>query len=323
MRTGTARWTHGAGSEPGPAPRRVLIIGTGLIGTSIALALRDRGTRVLLADRDPAAARLAARLGAGTVAPAVPDEPADLAVLAVPPPAVPAALLDAQKSGAARAYTDVAGVKEVVLAEAAELGCDMAAFVGGHPLGGRERSGPLAARRSLFRGRPWVLCPTTESGADAVACVTGLAAACGAVPVTMDAAEHDRAVALISHAPHVVASAMAARFLPAPARTLSLTGRGARDVTRIAAGDPALWFGILRGNALPIADVIDDVARDLARTAAALRAAPGAGPGDGGAARAVIDLLARGEAGHGRIRVPGLDETNADVEEELDGSNAQ
>jgi prephenate dehydrogenase len=285
----------GALRGAGPGLRSVAVIGTGLIGTSVALALRARGTRVLLADRDPAVARLAADLGAGTVPPDGPGEPADLALIAVPPAAVAATLLEAQKRGTARAYTDVASVKELPLAQAAALGCDLGTFVGGHPLGGRERSGPLAARPDLFLGRPWVLCPTAETGADAIAAATGLALGCGGSPVTMDAADHDRAMALISHAPHVVSSAMAARFAGAAADVLGLAGQGARDVTRIAGGDPALWYGILSANAHPVADVIDAVARDLARTAAALRAEAPASE------RPVTDLLKRGEAGHGRI----------------------
>jgi prephenate dehydrogenase len=278
-----------------PALHRIAVIGTGLIGTSIALAMRRVGTEVLLIDRDPATVRLAADLGAGTAWEADLDEPADLAVLAVPPPAVAATLLDAQKRGLAEAYTDVASVKGPQLAEAAQLGCDLRTFVGGHPLGGRELSGPLAARPGLFLGRPWVLCPTAESGADAVASVTELAVRCGATAITMDAAEHDQAVALISHAPHVVSAAMAARFLEAPQRMVDLAGQGARDVTRIAAGDPGLWLEILAANALPVAEVIDAVARDLARTAAALRTRA-ARPD-----RPVADLLRRGAGGHGRM----------------------
>ncbi|GAA4215911.1 prephenate dehydrogenase [Microbispora amethystogenes] len=287
------------------APARVAVIGTGLIGTSIALALRGRGTEVLLADRDPAAVRLAADAGAGTPLygrphePREPSEPlesfepADLAILAVPPGAVPAALLEAQKRGVARVYTDVASVKERPMAEAVRLGCDMTTYVGGHPMGGRERSGPLAAQADLFLGRPWVLCPTRDTGEEAVGAATALILACGATPVVMDAADHDRAVALISHTPHVVSAAMAARFAGAPGGVLALTGQGARDVTRIAAGDPELWLAILCANARPIADLLEEVARDLVTAAAGLR--------EGEAEGAVADLLARGVAGHGRI----------------------
>jgi prephenate dehydrogenase len=273
--------------------RRIVVIGTGLIGTSVALALRERGAEVSLADRDPATVRLAAELGAG-----VPlrdgDEPADVAVLAVPPAAVAATLLDAQKRELARVYTDVASVKARPLREAAELGCDLTCFVAGHPLAGRERSGPAAARGDLFLGRPWALCPTPESSQAAVETVTAMAKACGGQTVVVEAAEHDRAVALVSHGPHVAAAAVAARLEAAPEVALGLAGQGVRDVTRIAAGDSDLWIGILSLNALPVADVIDEVAADLAATAAALRA---------GEEPAVTGLLERG--GAGRRRLPG------------------
>ncbi|MQY03022.1 prephenate dehydrogenase [Actinomadura macrotermitis] len=279
--------------------RSVLIVGTGLIGTSIALALRERGLEVLLADRDPAVARLAAERGAGRAVEPSGAERADLAVLAVPPGAVPAALRDVQKLGAARYCTDAASVKAAPIAEAAALGCDMTAFVGGHPLGGRERSGPLAARPGLFAGRRWVLCPTPESAPAAVEAAEALALACGAVPVVMSGHEHDRAVALTSHTPHLVASALAARFAEAPEPVMALAGQGARDVTRIAAGAPELWSSIVWSNAGPIAEALDQVAGDLRRTARALR---GTGPGE-----PVHDLLVRGVEGYARI--PGGERT--------------
>ncbi|MGI5227493.1 prephenate dehydrogenase [Actinoallomurus iriomotensis] len=273
--------------------RQVVVIGTGLIGTSVALALRERGDEVRLTDRDPVSVRMAAELGAG-----VPledgDGPADVAVIAVPPAAVAATLLDAQKRGLARVYTDVASVKSRPLREAAELGCDLTCYVAGHPLAGRERSGPAAARGDLFVGRPWALCPTPKTLPEAVEAVTALAEACGAQTVVVGAEEHDRAVALVSHGPHVAAAAVAARLEAAPEVALGLAGQGVRDVTRIAASDPSLWIGILSSNAEPVADVIDAVAADLAATAAALRA---------GAETDVTELLRRG--GTGRRRLPG------------------
>ncbi|RAY16406.1 prephenate dehydrogenase [Actinomadura craniellae] len=282
------------------APERVVVIGTGLIGTSIALALREHGTEVLLDDRDPVALRLAAELGAGVPLPeAALARRADLAVLAVPPGAVAATLRDAQKRGLARAYTDVASVKDRPLREAAELGCDLRGFVAGHPLAGRERSGPAAARGDLFLGRTWALCPTAATAPEAVAAVTGLVRACGARPLTVAPAEHDRAVALVSHGPHVVAAATAARLEGADDVALRLAGQGVRDVTRIAASDPELWIGILTANAEPVAGVLESVAADLARAAAALR---GDVPADG-LAEALRELLGRGNAG--RARIPG------------------
>jgi prephenate dehydrogenase len=275
--------------------RRVVVIGTGLIGTSVALALRERGEDVRLADRDPFAVTLAVELGAGEpFRDADGDGPADVAVLAVPPAAVAATLLDAQKRDLARVYTDVASVKARPLREAAELGCDLSSFVAGHPLAGSERSGPAAARADLFLGRPWALCPTPETSQSAVAAAAALAEACGAQIAVLDAEEHDKAVALVSHGPHVAAAAVAARLQSAPDSALGLAGQGVRDVTRIAAGDPELWIGILSSNAAPVADVIDAVAADLAATAAALRA---------GLETAVTALLERG--GAGRHRLPG------------------
>jgi prephenate dehydrogenase len=360
--------TTGPGA-PVPAgalfPAGVVIIGTGLIGTSVGLALRERGVRVWLADGDPRAAGLAASLGAGALLPAgspvpapgsggipasvpgsgavpasapgsgavpasapgsggvpafapPPGGPADLAVLAVPPDAVAPVLATAQAAGLAACYTDVASVKARPLAAARALGCDLARYVPGHPLAGRERSGPAAARADLFLGRPWALCPAAETTPHAVACVTSLVTACGAEPVTTAADEHDRWVALVSHAPHVVASAMAARLASAPDGALALAGQGLRDVTRIAAGDTALWTQILLANAAGVSEVLALVADDLRQAAAALAdagpageapadpAVPGAPPAGGADEKAGPRLAALLDSGGaGVARIPG------------------
>jgi prephenate dehydrogenase len=284
-------------------PGRIVIIGTGLIGTSIALSMRAAGAEVLLADRDETSLRLAAELGAGDALPEDgPDEPADIAVLAVPVSAVGTTLLDAQKRNLARVYTDVASVKARPVLDAMDLGCDLRSFVPGHPLAGRERSGPAAARGDLFLGRTWALCPTPATSGEAVETVRALARACGAEPLTADATEHDRAVALVSHSPHVVSAAMAARLTEAEDLALSLAGPGVRDVTRIAAGDPALWTGILGANAEPVADVLEAVATDLAVIASVLRAGAEAGQAGAEAAAGLLtDLLGRGNTGQARI----------------------
>jgi prephenate dehydrogenase len=273
---------------------RVIIIGTGLIGTSVALALREHDAEVWLADSDPAAARLAADLGAGNPLPAETREPADVAVIAVPPVAVAATLADAQARRLAEAYTDVASVKRLPIAGAREHGCDLTRYVPGHPLAGREKHGPAAARADLFLGRTWALCPLPETSDEAAASVTALVRACGAVPVRTDAAAHDRWVALISHAPHLVAAAMAARLEEAQGQALDLAGQGLRDVTRIAAGDPALWTQILSANAAPVAEVLAVVAAELAEAARVL--ADGDDP-----EKVVAALLGRGQAGVARI----------------------
>jgi prephenate dehydrogenase len=276
---------------------RAVVIGTGLIGTSLALALRERGSSVWLADVDPAAARLACDLGAGDVLPDPLGDswlPADVAVIAVPPAAVAATLADAQARGVARCYTDVASVKQFPVAQARARGCDLASYVPGHPLAGREKHGPAAARADLFLGRAWALCPAPETAPAATEAVTDLVRACGAIPVRTDAAAHDRWVALISHAPHVVAAAMAARLEVAPQEALDLAGQGLRDVTRIAAGDTGLWTQILAANATPVAEVLAAVAADLAEAARVLT------EGERGE-KLVAALLDRGQAGVARI----------------------
>jgi prephenate dehydrogenase len=289
----------GAGTGP-PVPGQVVVIGTGMIGTSVALALRERGAMVWLADAAPAAARLAAEIGAGTELPddGPPGGPADLAVLAMPPEAVAPALAAAQARDLARWYTDVASVKELPLAAARELGCDLSSFAGGHPLSGRERSGPAAARADLFLGRTWAICPLPETAPGAVAAVEALAGACGAQPVRMSAAEHDRWAALVSHAPHAVAAAMAARLEHAPPGALDLAGQGLRDVTRIAAGDTGLWTQILAANAAHSGEVLAALAADLAAAAGALARIA---QGDEGSVKHLASLLERGGAGVARI----------------------
>jgi len=283
--------------DPRPGPATVAIIGTGLIGTSIALALRERGSSVWLADQDPAAARLAAQLGAGDLLPETDrGVTADVAVIAVPPDAVADTLAAAQERGLARYYTDVASVKQLPVAQARDRGCDLASYVPGHPLAGREKHGPAAARADLFLGRSWALCPTPETSDEATATITSLVRACGAVPVRTDAAAHDRWVALVSHAPHLVAAAMAARLEEAPAEALDLAGQGLRDVTRVAAGEVGLWTQILAANAAPVAEVLAAVAADLAEAARLL-----AQEADGGGPKGVAGLLDRGQAGVARI----------------------
>ncbi len=269
-------------TERAGVPTSAVVVGTGLIGTSIALALRAAGTKVWLADTDHRAVQLAANLGAGEVLPAdaalgdaalagaALAEPADVAVLAMPPMLVASSLRAAQRSGLARCYTDVASVKQLPLLGAAELGCDLTTYVPGHPMSGRERSGPAAARADLFVGRPWVICPVSDTAPECVEIVAGLVSACDAALVRMSAAEHDQCVALVSHVPHLVAWAMAARCAEAGERTLALAGPGLRDVTRIAASDADLWTEILSANAGPVREVLLAVAGQISAAAEVL-----------------------------------------------------
>ncbi|TXR56694.1 prephenate dehydrogenase [Quadrisphaera setariae] len=299
----------------------VHVVGTGLLGTSAALALRARGVETTLADPSPTAAALARDLGAGRLR--QDDEAPPALVVVASPPDVTAAVVAEQLACWPHAVvTDVASVKLTVLHELRRLlaagvhGLDGAAgeralarYVGSHPLAGRERSGAVAARGTLFAGRPWVLCPTASSSAVAVATVRDLADDLGGVPVVMEAGAHDEAVALVSHVPQVAASLVAARLREAPEPAVDLAGQGLRDVTRIAESDPALWVQILGANAGPVAAVLRDLRADLDAVLAALEQldtvqdAADAAANSPGALAAVARLIADG--GAGRARVPG------------------
>ncbi|MER6490209.1 prephenate dehydrogenase [Streptomyces griseorubiginosus] len=282
--------------------RTALVVGTGLIGTSAALALVARGVTVHLADHDPEQARTAAALGAGTDE--VPEGPVDLAIVAAPPAHVAEVLAGAMRRGAARGYIDVASVKGGPRRELEALGLDLSSYIGTHPMSGREKSGPLAASADLFEGRPWVLTPTRDSDTEVLNLALELVSHCRAVPVVMDADAHDRAVALVSHMPHLVSSMVAARLEHAEEAAVRLCGQGIRDVTRIAASDPGMWIDILSANPGPVADLLTDVAGDLEETVRALRALQSADEAkriDG--TSGIEDMLRRGNAG--QVRVPG------------------
>ncbi|MFB8241699.1 prephenate dehydrogenase [Kitasatospora purpeofusca] len=282
--------------------RTAVVVGTGLIGTSAALALTGRGLTVHLEDADPDAARTAASLGAGTTEPA--DGPVDLAIIAVPPALVGKVLADCQRRGLAQYYTDVASVKDGPRAEVAALGCDTVHYLGSHPMAGRERSGPLAARADLFEGRPWVLTPTPDTDTGTLNAVLELVALCGAMPIVMDAAAHDRAVALVSHAPQLLSSLVAARLEHADETAIRLSGQGVRDVTRIAASNPAMWVDILSANAGAVADVLAEFATDLGETVAALRALQAAEEAERQGGTAGIEAVMR-RGNTGQARIPG------------------
>ncbi|GAB7035606.1 prephenate dehydrogenase [Streptomyces sp. NPDC021749] len=279
------------------------VVGTGLIGTSIALALTGRGVTTHLIDRDPDSVRIAVALGAGVAGP--PPAPADVAVIAVPPSEVARTIADHQKAELAQVYTDVSSVKTLVHAECLALGCDTTALVGGHPMAGGERSGPLAARADLFQDRHWILTPTPESRESALNRVLELVSLCGAVPVLLPPGDHDRAVALVSHLPHLMASLTAARLVDGEEYAVRLAGRGMRDVTRTAAGDPGLWTDILAANAAALGPLLTELGRDLTTAGLALARLTEDVPEQHAAALAELTgVLRRGYAGRARIAAP-------------------
>jgi prephenate dehydrogenase len=268
-----------------------LIRGAGLLGTSLGLGLAQTGARVHLEDMHPAAVQTAVAMGAGTAQECTDPE---VVFIAVPPDQIAAESFDALERFGSATITDVGSVKSEPIAALTRMGADTSRFVGGHPMAGREVSGAAAGRGDLFEDRPWILTPVSDTDPDRVARIGEIAQSLRAVVRLMDPDEHDRAVALCSHAPQVVASMLAAQLLGASPADVSVAGPGVRDTTRIAASDPDLWTQILLANAGHVDPHLRRLSDDLSGFREALVERD---------ASAVRDLLARGVAG--RDALPG------------------
>lgn len=269
----------------------VRIVGTGLLGTSVGLALRELGVDVVLANRSPSALALAVDYGAGRVAEAG-DTPS-LIVVAVSPDVTADIVADELAAFPDAIVTDVASVKLELLNALRERGVDLDRYVGSHPMAGRERGGAIMARTDLFVGRPWVI--STDAKPEAQAAVEALALDLQATPIWMSAVEHDQSVALVSHLPQVVSSLLAAR-LTGHESALRLAGQGLRDTSRVAASDPELWVQILSANHRPVAELLTAVRTDLDALIAALEH-----PDEPGAQREIVSVLAAGNRGVAKI----------------------
>jgi prephenate dehydrogenase len=272
----------------------VRVVGAGLLGTSIGLALTKAGVDVVLDTQSPASLALALEYGAGRAA--TPSDTPNLIVVCVPPETTAPIVARELAAFPGAFVTDVASVKAEILEQLQATGADLTRYVGGHPMAGRERGGAISGRADLFVGRPWVISANAQTAAAAVTALETLATDLGATPVHVAPIEHDRAVALVSHVPQLVSSLLAARLADADGRDLALASQGLRDTTRIAASDPAMWSQILKANAEPVAEILEDLAADLNEVIAALAdiTAPGA-------AQEVTRALEAGNAGVSRI----------------------
>jgi prephenate dehydrogenase len=262
----------------------IAVIGLGLIGGSVLRALARAGHAVWGYDADPATratARTAAAQAppaarwqvAGTVRDAVAH--ADLVVLAVPLPAVDEALSEVVAAGYAGLVTDVTSVKgpvrEVVAQRLRLAHSRLAGFVGGHPMAGREVTGFAAADPDLFAGCAWVLCLEPDTSLGDWLTVADVVTRLGARVVPSTADEHDRAVALISHVPHLLAAALAAAVTDPLARALA--AGSFRDGTRVAARPPHQIAAICGGNAAAVGPALAAIRGALAEAAAAVDSA--------------------------------------------------
>lgn len=235
----------------------VRIVGSGLIGSSIGLALTAKGISVTMVDIDPAAAKLAQDLMGST-----PSEKSEVTLVASPLSTVSEVIKSEIQQGLNLGFIDISSVKVKPILEVSALDFDMSYFLPSHPMAGREVGGAESARADLFQGRPWIIdsrgvrTELLEAGREIIEI-------CGAHLIDMPAAEHDRAVALVSHLPQIMSSALAATLEGAPAQWLDLAGTGLRDTTRIAGSNPVLWREILVANQEALTPLLDAVIEDL------------------------------------------------------------
>ena len=251
----------------------IKIVGAGLLGTSLGLALNKHGITAQLSDQSKANLRLAIEYGAGQES----GEEPDLIVVCVPPGMTAEVVARELASHPIATVTDVASTKAQIASEVRELSTEHARYIGSHPMAVREKGGPGKARADLFFARPWVIAAESDAESSRVEQIRDLALRLGALPQLLTPAEHDAAVALVSHLPQLAASLVAARLGQAKPVQLDLSGQGLRDTTRIAASDPELWVQILNQNASQIAPLLSDLASELQQVREALENPEAAG----------------------------------------------
>ncbi len=247
-----------AARSGGEAGRRAAVVGTGLIGASIGLALRAQGWFVTGTDRD--AATLDAALRAGAIDEIAEGTDCEITFIATP---IESVEVEARRALAASSgvVTDVAGVKASLTGLMAE-----ARFVGGHPMAGSERDGVDGARPDLFNGAAWVLTPVASTDDEAFALVRSVVSTLGAEVVVLPPEEHDRMVAVVSHVPHLTAATLmtlADDQAVEHRALLRLAAGGFRDMTRVASGHPAIWPDVCFENRSAIVRSLDQLIGEL------------------------------------------------------------
>jgi prephenate dehydrogenase len=255
-----------------PQWNRVVIIGVGLLGGSIALALKQRGLANCIAGTGRSAQRLQQAQAAGiidesytAIEPAALD--ADLVIACTPVQQIGADLLAATRwAKSTTLFTDVGSTKDSIVAELNEK-IPRGTFVGSHPLAGSEKSGFENARADLFENRLVIVTPTPKTPPEALQQTKDLWLSLGAEVREMSPPQHDEVLAVTSHLPHLIAAALAANT---PKDHLEFVAAGWRDCTRIASGDSELWCQILRENRLPVLRAVENFAKVLSDWRSAL-----------------------------------------------------
>jgi len=241
-------------------PRRACIIGLGLIGGSLGLALRARGWRVSGDDRDPD--RVARALVLGVLDESGRDDTAEVTFVAVPVSSVAGVAREVLAANPTGLVTDVGSVKASVVEAVGDP-----RFIGGHPMAGSELEGLDGADSTMFEGAVWVLTPTAATADADLSRLRSVVASLGAEVVAVPPDRHDALVAVVSHVPHLTAATlmgMAAERSDEHAALLRLAAGGFRDMTRIASGHPAIWPDICAENRVAVLGALDDLIASLA-----------------------------------------------------------
>ena len=244
---------------------KVRIVGSGLIGTSIALGLVQQGIDVEMIDSDPSAQGLARDLTGGVT---VVDP--DLVIFALPTSLLSQVIQEEIDLNPQSTFMDVGSVKNEVLLEIKTFAGLSVRFLPTHPMAGREIGGASSARGDLFQGRSWILTPESDCAPESKELVLDLIKRLGATPIELSALEHDAAVAKISHLPQIAASLVAKQLIGTPAEWMELAGQGLRDTTRIAGSDEKLWKEIIYSNRAEISELLISLQNDLTQMIAAL-----------------------------------------------------
>lgn len=247
-------------SENRFVPANVRIVGAGLIGTSIGLALVQKGVHVEMVDSDRKNQALASDLIGGGSS----GEPS-LVILALPTSNLDDVLQREFQLNPNSTFMDVGSVKSEVVLKVQALPGLTPKFVPSHPMAGREVGGAASARADLFVGRSWVVTPMPTTEADALKTVQDLIELLGATAVKMSAEDHDAAVAKISHLPQILSSILAGQLSGTKPEWMELAGQGLRDTTRIAGSDETLWKEIIYSNRKILSGLLKNLNEDVDR----------------------------------------------------------
>ena len=237
---------------------KLVVIGAGLIGTSIALGAKRNGAEVELIDTDGRAEALANDLVSGQKI----SEP-DLVVIATPTSALESSINRFQDMYPQSTFIDIGSTKTKVQVEVQKYPYLAKRFCPTHPMAGRELDGAEAAQSDLFEGKSWIITPLPETSGESIALVKEFIEKLGARVIAMSPEDHDFAVAAVSHMPQVISSLLAAQLEGKGAEHLALAGTGVLDTTRIAGSNPELWSEILDLNREALLPLLKDFQRDL------------------------------------------------------------